>query len=208
MKLTGESKFFIGIISATLLIVGIGIAVMSRPAPKLDRGDLVTQTAHTKGNKEAKTYLVEFSDFQCPACASFYPAVKQVVEKNKDKLYFSYRHFPLQQHPQAVPAALAAEAAAEQGKFWEMHDYIFENQGSLSEEFLLAAPVKLGLDKEKFEKAFREKAFQDKINKDSSDGVKFGVDSTPTFFLNGQKLKLFSQSDLEKSVTEAIKNTP
>lgn len=206
MKLSGESKFFITIALSTVLIVGIGIFFMSRPEKVLERSDLLPDTANIQGTKDAKTYLVEFSDFQCPACGAFYPKVKEIVEKNKDKMVFTYRHFPLDQHKQALPAALAAEAAGEQGKFWEMHDYLFENQDSLSEEFLLAAAEKLGLDRDKYEKAFKEKKYQDKINKDQSDGVKFGVNATPTFFLNGKKLDLFSQNDLEKAVSEAIKN--
>lgn len=205
MRLSGESKFFIAIGIVTLLIIGIGVALMSRPAPILEKAALIPAGAFTKGNKDAQDYLVEFSDLQCPACKSFAPEVKAVVEKNKDKLLFAYRHFPLQQHPQAVPAALAAEAAGEQGKFWEMHDYIFENQESLSEEFLLGAWEKVGLEKEKYQKAIKEKTYEDKVNKDFSDGSKFGVSSTPTFYLNGQKLDLFSQKDLESAVAKAIK---
>lgn len=208
MRLSGESKFFITIALSTVLIVGVGIFFMSRPAKVLERSDLLPNTANIQGAKDAKTYLVEFSDFQCPACGAFYPKVKEIVEKNKDKMVFTYRHFPLDQHKQALPAALAAEAAGEQGKFWEMHDYIFENQDSLSEEFLLAAAEKLGLDREKYEKTFKENKYQDKINKDQSDGVKFGVNATPTFFLNGKKLDLFSQSDLESAVSESIKSNP
>ena len=208
MKLSSESKLFIAIAVITVFIIGIGIMLMSRPAPVLERSQLLPAGSYTQGNKEAKTYLVEFSDFQCPACRSFQPQVKALVEKNKDKLVFAYRHFPLAQHPLALPAALAAEAAGEQEKFWEMHDYIFENQESLSEEILLSAPEKLGLDKEKYLKAFKDKKYQDKIDKDTSDGRKFSVDATPTFFLNGKKLDLFTSSDLSKSVEETIKNNP
>lgn len=206
MTLTGESKFFIGIGLATLLIVGLGIVFMSRPEPKLERSALLPANASVKGSPDAEDYLVEFSDFQCPACRSFSQEVSVIVEKNKDKLVFAYRHFPLGQHKMAVPASLAAEAAGEQGKFWEMHDYIFENQESLSEEFLLAAWEKVGLDKEKYRKDFQEKVFQDKIDKDISDGTKFGVNSTPTFFLNGKKLDLFSRNDLENAVNQAVKD--
>lgn len=206
MKLTGESKFFIGIILVTLLIVVAGIVLMSRPAQTFSKSDLIPASAHTYGNKDAKVYLVEFSDFQCPACGSFYPVVKDITEKNKDELLFVYRHFPLTQHPQAMPAALASEAAAEQGKFWEMHDYLFENQDSLDEAMIIKGAEELGLDKDKFEKAFKDKKYEDVVTKDIADGNRFGVNSTPTFFLNGQKLTLNSQSDLEKAVSEAIKS--
>ncbi|KKS98164.1 MAG: DSBA oxidoreductase [Candidatus Gottesmanbacteria bacterium GW2011_GWA2_43_14] len=206
MKLTGESKFFIGIIAVTIAIVIGGIFFMSKPEKALEKSELVPAGSQIKGNWDAADYLVEFSDFQCPACGAFYPQVKTLVEDNKDKLAFSYRNFPLDQHPMAVPAALAAEAAGEQGKFWEMHDYIFENQASLSEEMLLSAGEKLDLDKEKYEDAFKNKKFQDKVSKDLSEGQKFGVNATPTFFLNGKKLNPFNFDDLKKSVEEELKN--
>lgn len=208
MRLSGESKFFIAIAVSTLFIVGLGIFFMSRPAKVLNKSDLVTSTAQTFGNKNAKNYLVEFSDFQCPACGAFYPVVKQLIEKDKDKLLFVYRNFPLQQHEWAMPAALAAEASADQGKYWEMHDYIFSNQDSLSEQFLLDAADKIGLDKAKYEKAFKDKKYQSKIDSDINDGTRLGVNATPTFFLNGKKLDLFSQGDLESAVNEALKANP
>ena len=205
MKLSGESKFLIGIVLVTVILVIGGIFFLSRPAPAFTCQEILTSDSYKKGNEKARNCLIEFSDFQCPACGSFYPQVKNVVEDNKDNLVFAYRHCPLDQHEQAWPAALAAEAAGEQGKFWEMHDYIFENQENLSEQFLLEAAEKLGLDKENFEAAYKEKKYQDKINRDLTDGRKFGVDATPTFFLNGKKLNLFSRTDLDKAVEEAIK---
>lgn len=204
MNLTGESKFFIGIILATVAIIIGGVFFMSKPETLLEKSELIPAGSQIKGNSEASDYLVEFSDFQCPACGSFHPTVKALVEKNKEKLIFVYRHFPLDQHAQALPAALAAEAAGEQGKFWEMHDYLFENQSSLSEEMILTGAEKIGLDKVKFEETYKNKKYQDRISQDLADGKRFGVDATPTFFLNGKKLELFSQNDLEKSVSEAI----
>src|SRR3989338_5579059 len=206
MNLTGESKFFIGIILATVAIIIGCVFFMSKPEKLLEKSELIPAGSQIKGNTEALDYLVEFSDFQCPACGAFYPQVKSLADANKDKLALSYRHFPLDQHPMAVPAALAAEAAAEQDKFWEMHDYIFENQSSLSEEFLLNAAEKLGLDKAKYEEAYKNKKYQDKISADLSDGQKFGVNATPTFFLNGKKLNPVNFEDLKRSVEEALKN--
>ena len=205
MKLTGESKFFIGIILATVAIIIGGVFFMSKPEKLLEKSELIPAGSQIKGNSEASDYLVEFSDFQCPACGAFYPQVKSLVNANKDKLSLSYRHFPLDQHKMAVPAALAAEAAAEQGKFWEMHDYIFENQAGLSEEMLLSAGEKLGLDKAKYEEAYKNKKYQEKVSKDLADGKRFSVNATPTFFLNGKKLNPVNFDDLKRSVEEELK---
>lgn len=204
--LSSESKIYILIGAVTVLVVGIGVALMSKPPLKLEKSQLILADSHTLGNKEAKTYLVEFSDLQCPACKAYYLEVKKIIENNKDKLLFSYRHFPLEQHKFAESASLAAEAAAEQGQFWQMHDYIFENQDSLSDEFLLNSWEKVGLDKEKYQKAYKEKTYLDRVNKDRLDGEKFTVNSTPTFFLNGEKLNLINQKDLEAAVAKALKN--
>ena len=205
MNLTGESKFFIGIILATVAIIIGGVFFMSKPEKLLEKSELIPAGSQIKGNSEASDYLVEFSDFQCPACGAFYPQVKSLVNANKDKLALSYRHFPLDQHKMAVPAALAAEAAAEQGKFWEMHDYIFENQAGLSEEMLLSAGEKLGLDKAKYEEAYKNKKYQEKVSKDLADGKRFSVNATPTFFLNGKKLNPVNFDDLKRSVEEELK---
>ncbi|KKS47693.1 MAG: Protein-disulfide isomerase [Candidatus Gottesmanbacteria bacterium GW2011_GWA2_42_18] len=205
MNLTGESKFFIGIILATVAIIIGGVFFMSKPEKLLEKSELIPAGSQIKGNSEASDYLVEFSDFQCPACGAFYPQVKSLVNANKDKLSLSYRHFPLDQHKMAVPAALAAEAAAEQGKFWEMHDYIFENQAGLSEEMLLSAGEKLGLDKAKYEEAYKNKKYQEKVSKDLADGKRFSVNATPTFFLNGKKLNPVNFDDLKRSVEEELK---
>ncbi|OGG10877.1 hypothetical protein A3J20_03075 [Candidatus Gottesmanbacteria bacterium RIFCSPLOWO2_02_FULL_42_29] len=178
---------------------------MSKPEKLLEKSELIPAGSQIKGNSEASDYLVEFSDFQCPACGAFYPQVKSLVNANKDKLSLSYRHFPLDQHKMAVPAALAAEAAAEQGKFWEMHDYIFENQAGLSEEMLLSAGEKLGLDKAKYEEAYKNKKYQEKVSKDLADGKRFSVNATPTFFLNGKKLNPVNFDDLKRSVEEELK---
>ena len=205
MNLTGESKFFIGIIIVTVAIIIGGVFFMSKPEKLLEKSELIPAGSQIKGNSEASDYLVEFSDFQCPACGAFYPQVKSLVNANKDKLSLSYRHFPLDQHKMAVPAALAAEAAAEQGKFWEMHDYIFENQAGLSEEMLLSAGEKLGLDKAKYEEAYKNKKYQEKVSKDLADGKRFSVNATPTFFLNGKKLNPVNFDDLKRSVEEELK---
>lgn len=204
MRLTSESKLLLGIVAATLTILVAGIFFFSKPVPTLSRSELLPQDTVTKGNKDAQVYLIEFSDFQCPACKSFKPVVDSLVEKYKDKMVFGYRHFPLDQHNFAVKAALASEAANNQGKFWEMYSLLFDSQENLSEGIFPELADKLKLDKEKFTKDTNDSLLKEKIERDRSFGVKIGVDATPTFFLNGKKLTLYSQNDLEKAVAAAV----
>src|SRR3989338_2512105 len=198
MRLTGESKIFLGIMLATIVVIGIGVVLVNRPAPEFSRSELIPQDAQTRGKENSGDFLVEFSDFQCPACKSFQPAVDALTEKYSPDLYFAYRHFPLDQHPFAQKAALAAEAAGKQEKFWEMYDYLFDNQESLSDETIDKGIAQLNLNKEQFEKDLKSKELEDKISKDIADGNRFGVDDTPTFYLNGRKLNLINVTDLEK----------
>ncbi len=141
--------------------------------------------------KDAKVTLIEYADFQCPACHAYYPLVKQLQEfKN---LSIVYRYFPLSQHANAWPAAQAAEAAGQQGKFWEMHNMLFDNQDNWStsnspEEIFDAYAQTLGLDMTKFKADFNSAATKNKIQADYQSGAS-QVDGTPTFFLNNQKIK-------------------
>ncbi len=148
------------------------------------------------GPKDSKATLVEYSDFQCPACGAYHPIIKQLIKELGDKMLFVYRYFPLRQiHKNAEISARAGEAAGKQGKFWEMHDMLFENQNKwadLSDSAVrdvftqYATALKLNLDQ--FKKDLDSNATLDKINADYSGGTQSGVDSTPTFFLNGEKI--------------------
>lgn len=208
MKFTSESKFFIGIIGATVIIILGALILFSKPTPEkpaLARQDLIAPDTRVIGNASASAFLVEFSDFQCPACKAFQPAVDIVVDKYKDRLLFAYRHFPLDQHPFAEESALTAEAAGEQGKFWEMGKLLFENQEKFSDDLWKELAKQLGLDEKKYDEAFSSKPLKDKVDRDRAYGDQIGVNATPTFFLNGKKLELTSQADLVKAVEEAIK---
>lgn len=153
----------------------------------------LTKNDRTKGNKESKVILIEYSDFQCPACKAYFPLVKQIADTFKDKIAIVYRHFPLPQHQNAQKAAYAAEAAGAQGKFWDMHDLLFKNQEnwadkSNADEILLSYAKELKLDEEQFKKDKESKAIKEKVNADLSSGQEAQVNSTPSFFLNGEKL--------------------
>ncbi|TSC84289.1 MAG: DSBA oxidoreductase [Parcubacteria group bacterium Gr01-1014_13] len=142
--------------------------------------------------KEAKVTLIEYSDFQCPACGAYYPMVKQLGQEFKN-LTIVYRHFPLPQHGNAKIAAQAAEAAGQQGKFWEMHNMLFDNQNTWSSsnfavETFNAYAQTLGLDIDKFKADFNSEKTKTKISADYESGSS-EVDGTPTFFLNNKKIQ-------------------
>lgn len=157
--------------------------------------DAITENDWTKGGREASVKLIEYSDFQCPACGNFYPVVKKMNEEFGDKLQIAYRHFPLKQvHKNAGLAAQAAEAAGKQGKFWEMHDKIFESQKKWSSDeevknVFIGYAEELELDKEKFEEDLNSEEIKNFVEEDVNSGEKAKVNSTPTFFLNGSKIE-------------------
>lgn len=154
----------------------------------------VSATDHTKGPENAPAVLIEYSDFQCPACGSYYPIVKQLEEAAKDKVRIVYRHFPLTRiHPNAQSAAWASEAANQQGKFWEMHDRLFENQSAWSDssstlDVFAGYASELGLDEAKFRSDYADGAVRQKVSDDIQSGNAAGVSATPSFFLNGTKI--------------------
>jgi protein-disulfide isomerase len=138
------------------------------------------------GPPNAPVTLVEYGDFECPHCGRAYPIVKAVQRTLGDDLLFAYRHFPLARvHPHAEHAAEIAEAAGEYGKFWEMHDLLFENQTALEDEDLIAYAEALGINPAWAAAALTEGRFQDKVREDFASGVRSGVNGTPTFFING-----------------------
>jgi len=154
----------------------------------------VTEIDHVKGDKNAKLTLVEYSDFQCPACARYFSAVDQVGKDLGQQVKIVYRNFPLTQiHKNANMAARAAESAGLQGKFWEMHDMLFNkqtewsNEGDVKKVFIEYANT-LGLDGVKFENDLESDAVKNKIDGDIASAVRAGVNSTPTFYLDGVKI--------------------
>lgn len=205
-NLTSESKFFLSIfLGSALLLVGAAF-VLSRPTPKvvIPKETLIPNNAHTIGSSSASAYLVEFSDFECPACGTFEPTVKSLTTKYADRLLFSYRHFPLPQHIEGQPAAMAAEAAGQQGKFWEMHTLLFKNQKSLSSTIYTDLAKELNLDLKAFEKDRKDSSLSAIISADTDSGTSIGVNATPTFFLNGVKLELADPSELVRAVENAL----
>ncbi|WP_276485787.1 DsbA family protein [Paraflavitalea pollutisoli] len=155
---------------------------MSKLNPPVHQGD------HFEGAANAALTLVEYGDYQCPHCGAAFPIVKQIVTHWGDKLKFVFRNFPLSNaHPMAFPAAVAAEAAARQNKYWEMHDAIFEHQKTLSPELLFLLAKNVGLDLEQFRNDIQDQDLEDMVNEDFESGIRSGVNGTPSFFINGDK---------------------
>ncbi len=141
---------------------------------------------HIRGSFNAPATLVEYGDYQCPFCGMAHRVVEAVRETLGDELCFAFRHFPLTTvHPYALGAAEAAEAAGAQGKFWPMHDLLFEDQDHLAPPDLVARGRVLGLDIDRFVNDLRGDVYQRRVQTDFLSGVRSGVQGTPTFFVNG-----------------------
>ncbi len=202
--MTQELKVMIGIGAATLVILVGGIFFLSSNStgqsststtlsPK-DAALLTDNSKHSILSKGAKITLVEFADFQCPACGAAHPALQKILTTYKGKINFIYRYFPLSQHKNGMLSAEAAEAAGEQGKFWEMHDMLYENQNEWAEsdsasDIFQGYAKKLGLNTDSFSKSLLSDKTKSIVQKDEDDGVLLGVDSTPTIFINNQKFE-------------------
>ncbi len=143
---------------------------------------------HVQGSADAECTLVEYGDYECPHCAHADPIVKRLQRHLGKRLRFVFRNFPLSQlHPHAEAAAETAEFAAARGKFWEMHDLIFENQSSLSLALFEKLAQQLGLSSADLLDALNRKEYEARVRADFTGGVRSGVNGTPTFFINGQR---------------------
>jgi protein-disulfide isomerase len=143
---------------------------------------------HIQGPADAAVTLVEYGDYECPYCGAAYPIVKELQARMGDGLRFVFRNFPITtSHPHAEQAAEAAEAAAAQGRFWEMHDLLYENQRRLRDQDLHAYAEQLGLDVEQFDKDLAEHVHAPRVREDFMSGVRSGVNGTPSFYVNGTR---------------------
>jgi protein-disulfide isomerase len=169
----------------------------------------VIGTSPTKGAKNGKVLLIEFSDFQCPYCARANETLKEFMAKNGDTVTLTYKHLPLTSiHAEALPAAKAAWAAGQQGKFWQFHDALFTNQKQLGEALYQSTAKSLGLDLAKFERDRTSSAAATAITQDLEIAEKLGVEGTPFFVMNGEPLPGAVQlSDLEKALAQITKTT-
>jgi protein-disulfide isomerase len=161
---------------------------------------------HAQGPANAPVTLVEYGDYECPHCGHAYPIVKQVQRKFGDRLRFVFRNFPLAEaHPHAVEAAEVAEFAGAHGKFWGMHDAIFENQQNLNDRTFVELARKLKLDVQALAKSLKNDEFAERVKADFSGGVSSGVNGTPTFFINGERHDAdFEYETLVAAIGEAM----
>jgi protein-disulfide isomerase len=166
---------------------------------------IATDDQPTKGKADAAVTVVEFTDYQCPSCAATQSTLEKLITEYGDRVRFVVRDFPLQMHADARKAAEAAEAAREQGKYWDFTALLFRNQSALKAEQLKQYAQVLGLDRAKFDAALEDGRFADKVERDLIDGQKFGVTGTPTFFVNGRRAKDITYDALKAAIEAALK---
>ena len=190
-----ETKVLIGIVVVTVGILVGGAWLSSRgsnaPATASRPDLLVKSDSYHTGKSDVKVTVVEFGDYQCPACGAAYPVLRQMLADYGDKVNFVFRNFPLPQHQNALIGAEAAEAAGAQGKYWEMHDVLYDKQAEWGEsttplDFLVKYADGLHLNMDQFKSDVQANKYADRITADQNDGLANGINATPTIFVNGQ----------------------
>jgi protein-disulfide isomerase len=214
------------IIFGAVIIVAVGALVIYSHAanPSIDVSKVNTNAIiaatdqsggiadHVFGSSTSKVTLIEYGDFQCPYCGQAHPQIEALTTKYQDKIAFIFRNFPLTTvHPNARAAAAAVEAAGLQGKYWDMHNLLYETQsdwntltGSDRTDKFASDAVSLGINKDQFLKDFAGSAVDKKISFDQALGKKLGVDSTPTFYLDGTKISDTISSDVVNGSTKEL----
>lgn len=203
-----------GVILAMILLL-VGLAQLGTRGAKGNGqlADPVTDADHSKGNANAKATLVEYSDFQCPACETYYPIVKQLAQDFPNDLRVVYRHYPIRElHEHAQLAAQASEAADKQGKFWDMHDVLFNTQDSWKDEqnpgeLFVKYAESIGLNADQFRTDMNSDAAKQAVNDDASSGDRAGVKGTPAFFLNGKQIQVTSYDQFKQLISDTVGGT-
>jgi protein-disulfide isomerase len=208
-----EAQILGGIL--VIVVAGmIGLFVVANkqsnaPLPAGNKNKIVRSDSHEEGTGPVQ--LVEFGDFQCPACGAAFPNVQQVLAHFKGDISFYFRNFPLTQlHPNAMEGANAAESAAAQGKYWQMHDKLYETQtqwADLSDptSYFVNLAQSLGLNTNQFSSDLESKKYQSVINQDIADGNALGIDATPTFYINGsQYTGSYAYANLSSAIQTAL----
>jgi len=196
------SKSFWGVIIAVVIIfVGIFALTGNKSSNSSSKGKAGTLTQHVEGQGKAGVTLVEYGDYECPFCQQYYPTVKQVVSDLGQDIHFQFRNFPLVSiHRNAFAAARAAEAADQQGKFWQMHDALYENNDPNGASGWVASndpstffnqfAQQIGLNVTQFKQDFASSKVNDLVNADMAEGNRLGITGTPTFYLDGKQVQI------------------
>src|ERR1044071_2405421 len=166
---------------------------------------IATDDQPTKGGAKASVTLVAFTDFECPSCARQHPVLDRIVSEFGDRVRLVVRDFPLSQHANARKAAEAAEAAREQGKYWEYASVLFRNQSALGVDKLRQYATELGLDRTRFDSSLDSGKFADKVQRDIVDGRKLGINGTPTLYINGKRVSDKSYESVKAAIESALK---
>lgn len=198
------------IIILILIVWGLIVAMSKTPAtPGSNLGEPapVVITDNVIGPSDAPVTLIEYSDYQCPACQTYYFILEKLIASSTVPVRFVYRHFPLSQHQNAFKSAMAAEASGVQGKYWEMHKLLFENQSDWESvtdpnTIFIGYAKEIGLDQEKFKTDLESVVLKDKIKANSAEGTKIRIGGTPTFFINGKAITNPAGYDEFKSIIE------
>lgn len=203
-------KKHIGKIILAAVVVLMGGSFLYAQYATRNANDGVTVQDHIKGNTESKVILTEYADFQCPACSQFYHIVTSVLEQYEDQMAFEFKHFPLVSiHPFAMPAAKAAEAAGQQGKFFEMYAKLFENQNAWSKSatpqtFFIQYAEELGLDVTLFKQHLGSSVLENRIKDQFDEARGLGLTGTPSFFLNGERLEFQTMDEFIGAIEQAL----
>ncbi len=207
----GSSKMkaiVIGLV-ALIFLVGLTYAIFATKK-KSTEPVTISSSGWVKGNAESTITLTEFADFQCPACRAFEPMLSQLDKEYGDRVKIVFKHFPLKAiHPNALPAAVAAEAAGKQNKFWEFHDVLYEKQDEWAGEAnpkpkFLSYAKGLKLDTAQFEKDLNDSKIKAAVNAQVDEGIKIGVSGTPSLFINGTPIDIPGNYEVLKLQIESM----
>jgi protein-disulfide isomerase len=209
-----KSYIWIGIVVIVLVALMVwGVNSGTNINPPFEAG-VVHPLDNVEGNAKSKVVIVEYSDFECPACRTYYSVMKQLMVEFKDQVALVYRNFPLTEiHVNAELAARAAQAAGKQGKFWEMHDLLFEKQSEWAsaanpETFFESYAALLGVSADQFKADFRSREIRDFVRAQRASAIKLGLQGTPTFFINGKQIQNPTSVDAFRAIIkDAINNS-
>jgi len=201
---------FWGITAVIIIFSVLLIVFVAGSSTPVFLKDGISDSDWIQGNKNAKVVLIEYSDFECPACKIFAQEIQSIVDEFSEHIVFTYRHYPLNIHEYAIQAAYAADAAGAQGKFWDMHDMLFLTQEEWAsqknpEESFFNYAKNLGLDMKKFEEDYNSKSVRGRVEASQSFAQELGLTGTPSLFINGKKINNpRSHESFRKLIRETI----